>query len=117
MTPEIYRLLHVVFLMSMLLGFGGLLSHEPGKAPKVFGALHGIGLLGMAVCGVGLMHKSSPAIAWEPWVFAKIAAWLLLGALPMMVKRGMLGRMSALVVVLAIGAGAAWLGLANPKPF
>jgi hypothetical protein len=117
MSPEIYRLLHVVFLMLLLLGFGGLLSHEAGKAPKLFTALHGIGLLGMVVCGVGLMHKSPLTLTWGPWVFAKIAGWLLLGALPLMVRRGILGRMPALVLVLAIGAGAAYLGLANPKPF
>lgn len=117
MSPEISRLLHVVSLLLVFLGLGGLLAHEPGKAPRWFGALHGIGLLGMAVCGVGLMHKSSPQLEWQPWVFAKIAGWLVLGAMPTLVKKGVLSRAAALLLALAVGAAGAWLGLANPKPF
>lgn len=117
MTPELYRLLHVVSLLVMFLGLGGMLAHEAGKAPKLFAALHGIGLLAMLVCGVGLMHKSTPAIEWQPWVFAKIGGWVLLGALPILVKRGVLTRFLALLLAIALAAGAAWLGLANPKPF
>ncbi len=117
MTPELYRLLHVVSLLVTFLGLGGMLAHEVGKAPKLFGAMHGIGLLGMLVCGVGLMHKSVPAMEWQPWVFAKIGGWVLLGALPVLVKRGVLTRFLALMLALALATGAAYLGLANPKPF
>jgi hypothetical protein len=117
MTPEIYRLLHVVGALLLFLGLGGVLSHEPGKAPKLSSALHGLGLLLLVVAGVGVMHKSTPKLDWQPWVFAKIGGWVLLGAMPVLVKRGMLPRAFALLLVLAIGAGAAWLGLADPKPF
>ncbi|MFY9342890.1 MAG: hypothetical protein WAT39_10395 [Planctomycetota bacterium] len=117
MSPEVYRLLHLVAVLMLFLGFGGLLAHEPGKAPKSFLVLHGIGWLGIAVCGVGLMHKSSPPIEWQPWIYAKIAALLLLGALPTLIRRGVLTRFLALVLVLVIGAGAAWLGVAETKPF
>ena len=118
MTPEIYRLLHVVGVLLLFLGLGGVLSHEAGKAPKLSSALHGLGLLLLVVAGVGVLHKSSPQIDWkQPWVLAKIGGWVLLGALPMLVKRGVLPRALALLLVLGLGAGAAWLGLANPKPF
>jgi hypothetical protein len=117
MTAEIYRLLHVVGVLVLFLGLGGLLASEPGKTPKLSAALHGLGLLVMIVAGIGLMHRSSPAIGWENWVFAKIGLWLLLGALPTLVKKGVLPRLFALLLVLAIGAGGAWLGLVQPKPF
>jgi hypothetical protein len=117
MTPEIYRLLHVVGVLLLFLGLGGVLASEPGKSPKLAAALHGIGLLTMIVAGVGLMHRSSPVIGWEPWVFAKIGGWLLLGAMPTLIKKGVLPRFFALLLVVAIGAAGAWLGLAQPKPF
>ncbi len=117
MTPELYRLLHVVGVLLLFLGLGGVLSHEPGKAPKLSSALHGIGLLVLVVAGVGVMHKSEPKLEWQPWVFAKISVWVLLAALPILVSRGVLPRLFALLLVLGLGAGAAWLGLANPKPF
>lgn len=117
MTPEIYRLLHVVGALLLFLGLGGQLTHEAGKAPKLAGALHGLGLLVLVVAGVGVMHKSEPKLEWQPWVFAKIGGWVLLGAMPVLVKRGLLPRALALLLVLGIGAGAAWLGLSNPKPF
>ncbi|MBL8754287.1 MAG: hypothetical protein JNK15_13375 [Planctomycetes bacterium] len=117
MTPDLYRLLHVVSLLIAFLGIGGMLAHEAGKAPKLFAALHGIGLLGMVVCGVGLMHKASPAIGWEPWIFAKLGAWVLLGAMPVMVKRGMITRFLALLLTLGIAVGAAGLALVKDWRF
>ena len=117
MTPELYRLLHIAGLMLLFLGLGGVLTHEAGKAPKLCAILHGLGLLTLVVCGVGLMHKSEPKIEWQPWVFAKIGGWVLLGAIPVLVKKGILPRAIALLLVLAIGVGAAWLGLEKVKPF
>lgn len=117
MSPDLYRLLHVVSLLVLFLGLGGLLAHEPGKAPKSCLALHGLGLLGLAVCGVGLMHKSSPPIDWQPWIYAKIAALVVLGVVPVLVRRGVLTRFVAFLLVLAIGTGGAWLGLVQDKPF
>lgn len=117
MTAEMYRLLHLVGVMVLFLGLGGVLTSEPGKAPKLAAALHGLGLLTMIVAGVGLMHRSSPVIAWENWVFAKIGAWVLLAVLPLLVKKGVLPRFFAFLLVLAIGAAGAWLGLVQEKPF
>ncbi|MFN7589914.1 MAG: hypothetical protein ACK501_16705 [Planctomycetota bacterium] len=117
MSPELYRLLHVTGALMLFLGLGGMLASEPGKGSKLSGILHGIGLLLLLVAGVGVMHKSEPKLEWQPWVFAKISIWLLLGALPVLVKKGVLPRSLAWLVVLGLGATAAWLGLANPKPF
>lgn len=117
MTPELYRLIHVASAFLLFLSLGALLAHEPGKAPRWSMMVHGIALLAMAVAGVGVMHKSEPKLEWQPWVFAKIGAWVLLAALPVLVKRGLLPRFVAFVLVLGLGAGAAWLGLAATKPF
>lgn len=117
MTPDIYRVIHVACALLLFLSLGAVLAHEPGKAPRWSAAVHGVALLLMVVAGVGLMHKSEPRLEWQPWVFAKMGAWLLLGALPALVKRNLLPRFLAFLLVVGLGAGAAWLGIANPKPF
>ncbi len=115
MTPETYRLLHVVGALLLFAGLGGTLAQagkDGGKAPALFLALHGIGLLAMLVAGIGYVHKKP--LAWENWIFAKIACWVLLAAAPILVRRGVLPRFVAVVMVLALGATAVWLAQAKP---
>lgn len=114
MSPETYRLLHVLGVLVVFLGLGGVLATagDGGKAPKLFLMLHGVGLLVMLVCGIGYVHKMR--FEWENWLFAKIACWVLIGAIPVLVRRGVLPRMVALVVVLGLGATAVWLARAKP---
>jgi hypothetical protein len=112
MPVETYRLLHVAGVMMLFLGIGGILASEPGKGSKVFSALHGIGLLVMLVAGIGVVHKQP--YEWHPWVIAKIACWVVLGALPVLVRRGVLPRIGALLLALAVGVTAAWLALSKP---
>ncbi|MBX3463386.1 MAG: hypothetical protein KF830_09455 [Planctomycetes bacterium] len=114
MTPETYRLLHVVGAMVLLLGLGGILATAVGgaKPAAVFTVLHGIGLLVMLVAGIGKLHKDG--LGWPNWALAKIGCWLLLGALPILVRRGLLPRLVALLLVVGVGATAAWLAQAKP---
>ena len=114
MTPETYRLLHIVGVMLLLLGLGGVLSHAggDGKAPRLFLVMHGIGLLVMLVAGIGFVHKKP--LSWDNWLFAKIACWVLLAALPVLVRRGIVPRFLAVVLVVGLGATAAWLAQAKP---
>lgn len=112
MSPELYRLLHVVGVLMLFVGLGGMFACEPGKGPKLFPALHGIGLLVMLVAGIGFAHKSG--LGWPNWLLAKIACWVLVGALPVLVKRGVVPRLAGVLLVLAVGATAAWLAQAKP---
>lgn len=117
MTPETYRLIHVLGLIVLLLGLGGVLATAgPGQKPnRVFLMLHGLGALAVLVGGIGFAHKSG--LGMPAWVWTKLGGWLVLGAMPTLVGRGLMPRGAALIVVLAIGAAAAWLGVAVTKPF
>ncbi len=116
MTPETYKLIHVVGALLLFCGLGGIFAAgKGGKPPALFLALHGLGLLAVLVAGIGFAHKSN--LGWPAWMIAKIGGWVLLAALPTLVRRGLLPRAVALVLLLGIGAGAAWIGLTNPKPF
>lgn len=118
MTPEIYRVLHATGALLLFLALGGiLLAPKDQKPPKMAMILHGIALLIMVVAGVGVVHKSADTatpIAWENWLFAKIGCWVFLAALPILIKKGMLPRFLALLLVIAIGGTAVWLAMAKP---
>lgn len=118
MTPETYKLLHVLGVLLMFLGLGGVLAtggREGAKASRVYLLLHGLGALASLVAGIGFAHRSG--MGFPTWVIAKIAAWLVLGLMPLLVSRGILPRAIALVLVLGLGAFGAWVGLVQPKPF
>lgn len=115
MSPELYRILHVVGVLFLFCGLGGIFA-TAGKEKKpagLFLALHGIGLLAMLVAGIGFAHKSG--LGWPNWVIAKIGCWLLLAVLPTLLRRGVLPRAMAVLLALAIGGAAVWL--AQMKPF
>jgi hypothetical protein len=113
MSPELYHVLHLCGVLMLFLGLGGMFASEGGKGSKLFPALHGVGLLVMLVAGLGVAHKSG--LGWPAWLLAKIACWVVLGAVPVLVKRGVLPRFLALLLVLALGGVAAWLGHAKPS--
>ena len=115
MTPETYRILHVLGALLLFLGLGGVLAtagRDGGKPSSLFFAMHGIGLLVLLVCGIGVLHKGG--YGWPNWALTKIACWVLLGAVPVLMRRGVLPRSMAILVVVAIGGTAAWLGIAKP---
>jgi hypothetical protein len=109
MDPTYYKLIHVVGALFVFCGLGGMLA---GKGGKFAGMLHGVGLLAMLVAGIGIAHKSPDG--WKHWMTAKVGIWVLLGALPFLVKRGIVGALGALVLALGLGATAVWLAQAKP---
>lgn len=115
MSPELYRVLHVVGVLMLFLGLGGVLAaggKDGGKPAGTYLALHGVGLLVMLVAGIGFVHKT--ALGWPNWLIAKIGCWLLLGAVPILVRRGALPRVLALLLTLGLGAAAVWLVQMRP---
>ena len=56
---------------------------------------------------------SSPS-SWPGWLYAKFVLWLLVGALPVFIKKGIVPRTAGWVVVVLLAGGAAWLALAKP---
>ena len=113
MSPEIYRLLHVVGVLFLFLGLGGSFAVSGKEGRGLWMALHGIGLLVMVVAGVGVVHKAP--LEWAGWLYAKIACWVVVAAVPFLVKSGVLPRFVGLLLALAVGGAAVWL--AQTKPF
>lgn len=114
MSAEFYRLVHVIAVLMLFVGLGGVLAgtRDGGKAPPLYLALHGVGLLAMLIAGIGFAHKSG--LGFPNWVIAKIGCWVILAAVPTLVRKGVLQRQVAVLLVVAIGGAAAWLAT---RPF
>lgn len=117
MPYAIYKLLHVVGLMLLFLGIGGLLlgaRSEQGRASKGPAILYGVGLAVMLVAGFGMMARLGIDWPWPGWLVAKLAVWLTIGALPVLVGRQILPRGLAWLLAAVLGGVAAWLAINKP---
>lgn len=117
MPYAIYKLLHVIGLMLLFLGMGGLLLGARSaldRAPKGTAILHGVGLFAMLVGGFGMMARLGIDWPWPGWLIAKLGVWLAIGALPVLVRRQLLPRGPAWLIAAALGALAAWFAIAKP---
>lgn len=113
MTPEIYRVIHVTCALLLYLSLGAVVfGPKDSKPPKFAMAMHGVALLLMVVAGVGAWHKAG--LEWQHWLTAKIGCWLFVGALPVLVRKGMVPRFLGLLLALAAGGAAAWLAITKP---
>ena len=117
MPYAIYKLLHVIGLMILFLGMGGLLlgvRSERGRAPRGSAILYGVGLLAMLVAGFGMMARLGIHWPWPGWLIAKLGVWLTIGALPVLVRRQILPRGPAWLLSAVLGGVAAWLAIIKP---
>lgn len=115
MSYQTYKLIHVIAVVVLFLGLGGMLAcmRPDQRAPRIFPVLHGLGLLGLVVAGFGAAARLE--IGFPNWLIAKIGVWLLIGALPPMVRRGFVPAPLAWLMAAGLGGAAVWL--AQIKPF
>lgn len=115
MPLETYKLIHLIGLILLFTGLGAnLIGGGDSRAPKLVAVLHGLGLLTMLVGGFGMMARYAIEFPWPGWLFAKLAIWLVIGALPMFVKRKAIPKGVAWILAASLGGVAAWLAIAKP---
>lgn len=114
-----YDALHVIGALLTFTGLGGLAalalsgSYDNKAARVPFVMCHGIGLLILLVAGFGALAKLG--VGFPPWVIVKLVLWLFLGASMTLFKRKAALAKTLVLVVIAAGVAAAYLG--NFKPF
>lgn len=111
MSLQTYHYLHIVGLILVFIGFGGLLSSEGARKAMKW---HGIGLVISLVSGFGMLAKMGIMSAMPVWVWIKIALWLVLGFLPMLAKRRVLSAQVVVLIAIVVGAVLAYLGYFKP---
>ena len=114
-----YRLIHLSGIALVLLGLGASIMHartggEPA-ARKFAVAAHGAGLLLILVAGFGLLARMQISWPWPGWVHPKILIWLLLGAMPALIKRKPALATPFFWFTFLLFVAAAWF--AGTKPF
>ncbi len=121
MTYEFYKIIHMLGLITLFFGFGGLLVTSyagvtlNAKARMMGFATHGLGLLFLLVGGFGMLAKLGIMKELPGWALAKLGIWVLFGAAISLVKRK--GHIGWPIAILLIGLGTTAALLAITKPF
>lgn len=116
MSPETYKVAHLLGLLLLSLGLGALLSGPKDAKPKIGMAMHGIGLLLLLVAGFGALAKLNIEIT-ASWVLCKLLIWCVFGAMPFFMNKPFFPRLLAWVLVVALAGSAAYLGVIKPALF
>ncbi len=113
MTPELYKVLHIVGLALLMMSAGVALATPKDAPQKVSMIFHGAGLLLLLVAGFGMLSRIglSDPDAWPMWIWAKVGVWVLAAVLPALVRRGMIPRALGWIVALSLAAFAAYAGI------
>jgi len=112
MSLEFYKVLHLIGLICLFTGIGGFLTYGNDQPPRVKMAaiLHGVGVLLMIVSGFGMLAKL-PGVGFPAWVAIKSILWITLVAILPLAKRGVISPRNAIIVGIAAGFAAAYIGL------
>ena len=104
--------------MLTFLGVGGVVvqaaftNQQAAKWRKLAVITHGVGLLLLLLGGFGALAKLG--IHLQGWVIVKIGIWVVVGALPFVLRRKPELSLVAWMATLMLGAAAAFLALFRP---
>lgn len=87
---QVYNVVHFIGIFMIFLGYGGLIARgltgsEDRRLRKLGAITSGIGLFLVLLGGFGLLARLG--YGWPLWVLVKIAIWLILGFLVMVINR------------------------------
>jgi hypothetical protein len=103
------KTLHLAGVIALFTSLGAILLGGSAKTSATI--LHGLALLLVLFAGFAMLGKPPMNHAW--WMI-KLGLWLFLGLAPALAKRKVLPAPLVLLLALAAGVGAAWLGMARP---
>jgi hypothetical protein len=105
-----YKIIHLVGIAALALGLGGMMAG--GGNRKIFAILQGIALLVMLVSGFGLLARLH--LGFPHFAIAKVVLWLLVGVLPVILRRLRVPIVAGIGILLTLVGILAWLGVAKP---
>jgi hypothetical protein len=115
MSLPFYHIIHLFAVTALFAGTGAALGGTDNPRVRKFGAiLRGVALLLLLVTGFGMLAKLQLMKAMPIWVWLKLGIWVIAAVLPVFVKRKLLPGTTALLIALALGVVAAWLGYLKP---
>jgi hypothetical protein len=123
MAYEAYKLIHIFGILLLLFWLGALYfqaaeerMHGVGRRRRLHGIAHGAALLIILVGGFGLLARLgvTEGFGWPWWVWGKIAIWVLLGVIPLAIKKSLTLKRSLWFGAPILGAAAAYLAIYKP---
>ena len=93
MSYEFYRILHLVFICTLLFSLGGLWAFYSSNNSKdrfvkrTLLTLHGLSLFIIFVAGFGLIAKLKIPTPWPQWIYIKLFMWLVLSLFPFFLRK------------------------------
>lgn len=109
--PYLLKTLHLAGAFGVFTAMGSIALGAQESQRKVASMLHGISLLLLFLVGFALLRK--PPMELHYWKI-KIVLWLFLGVAPVLSRRHALPPMALLLLTIAVGVLAAYLGLKKP---
>jgi hypothetical protein len=110
MDYSTYKIIHLIGIAALALGLGGMMAG--GENRKTFAIIQGIALVVMLFSGFGLLAKLH--LGFPHFAMAKVAIWLVIGTLPMMLRCAKMRLLGAVCITLALIGVMAWLGVMKP---
>ncbi len=119
MSYTAYKLIHIVGILFLFTAAGGVALYaanggtKEGNVGRVWvSAIHGLSLALIFISGFGLVARLGTG--FQPWVWAKVALWLVIGGVALMPLRKQSLGLPYLVLFPLLGAVAAFLALFKP---
>lgn len=116
MSAAFYNLLHVFGILLAFVALGGATVRALGgggdRDRKLVGITHGVALALILVGGFGLLAKLD--YGFPSWAWAKILIWLIVGALPMIIRRLPQHATFFWFAIPVLGGLAAYIALYKP---
>ena len=117
MPYDIYKLLHILGMVFVVMALGGAVVHVINGGSKSSNAFrkgiaisHGVGLVLLIVAGFGMLAKLG--IHGLPvWAIGKLVVWLILGGMPVLIYRSQAFARNSWIVIPALVAVATGLAL------
>lgn len=121
MSYNFYKILHIAAVLGIFTSLGATCFHAMNGGSRtgstgraIISTLHAAGLLLALVAGFGLLARLEMISSWPGWVYAKLAIWLLVGALAAVPYRKPELARPVLLLLPLLGLAAAWLAIAKP---
>jgi hypothetical protein len=118
LSYEIYKLLHVAAIFLMLSAAAGAWalkaasnSQNNPKIRKLLMMIHGIAMFLILLGGFGTMARLGVATPWPTWIWIKLAIWIALGGLPVILSKRSSVSKALFFLAPALGAIAAWAAI------
>ena len=121
LSYSVYKLVHLLGILILVGGLGSLWALASGvsaegrrTARRWVLVTHGTAMFLILLGGFGMLARLGITGSWPLWIWIKISVWVLLGVLPVVLRRPEKPRVVLFFVIPLLGILAAWAAVFHP---